>query len=377
MEDEVTMTDRSALTPTVRTPPLDAAIDFFRAPFPGSMTNPVSRAVDWILRGTSQVVFQSNWLTGLVILIGIGINSRIYLVAAVLGVAVSTATALLLGTDRGLVDAGLLGFNGCLLGIGINAYMSKNFTTGQWPDWKLYVYIIVGAAMTTVMFSALGSLLGSFKVPALTAPFVFTAWIFIFATLKFGALHPGPLLAGGTPTHVGPHAAYVGKTWFEGTFKGVAEIFFQDNWKSGIVIAAGIALNSRISAIMGVAGSLAGVAVAMLYGADETLIRIGLFGFNASLTAMALGGFFFVLNVRGFFYTAFGTVVTVWAWATLSVWLTPIGMPTFTSAFVIVGWWFIIGKAGFMGVTPVAPADATYPEDNFRRWRAGTLPDGR
>lgn len=360
-----------------RTPAFDTMIDFFRAPIPGSESNPVVRAIDWILRGTSQVVFQSNWLTGFFILLGIGINSRIYLVAAVLGIAVSTGTGLILKMDRGLVDAGLLGFNGCLLGIGINAYMSANFTAGQWPDWKLYVYIIAGAAMTTVVFSAIGSLLGSRMVPALTAPFVFVAWMFIFATLKFGALHPGPLLAGGIPAHVGPHTAYSGRTWFEGTFRGVAEIFFQDNWFSGIVIAVGIALNSRISAIMGVCGALAGVAVAMVYGADETLIRLGLFGFNASLTAMALGGFFIVLNLRGLLYAAFGTLITVWVWATLSVWLSPIGMPTFTSAFVIVGWFFIIAKAGFMGVTPVAPADATYPEDNYRRWRAGTLAAGR
>jgi urea transporter len=366
-----------AVVGAVHTPALDSALEVFRKPFPGSDSNPVSRAIDWLLRGTGQVVFQSNWLTGLFILIGIGVNSRIYLGAAVLGIAVSTGTGLLLNMDRGLVDAGLLGFNGCLLGIGLNAYMSKNFTAGQWPDARLYVYIIVGAAMTTVMFSAIGSLLGSRMVPALTAPFVFTAWIFIFAVFKFGALHPGPILVGGTPTHVGQHAAYIARTWYDGTFKGVAEIFFQDKALTGIIIAIGVLLNSRISAIMGVAGSLAGVAVAMLYGADEGIIRIGLFGFNASLTAMALGGFFFVCNFRGLVYTVFGTVVTVWAWATLSVFLAPIGMPTFTSAFVIIAWFFIIGKAGFAGVTAVAPADSTYAEDNFRRWRAGTLAAGK
>lgn len=361
----------------VRTPALDTMLDVLRAPFPGARSNLALRWLDWILRGTGQVVFQGNWLTGLFILVAIGFNSRVYLVAALVGVVASTGTALLLRMDRGLVDAGLCGFNGVLLGIGLNAYLSQDFTAGQWPDALLYVYIVVGAAMTTVMLAAISSLLGSRKVPALTAPFVFTAWMFIFATLRFAGFHPGPLLQAALPTPLVSSGPVTALTWYQGTFKGVAEIFFQDNALSGIVILVGIALNSRVSALMGLLGSLAGVAVAVLYGASATTVGLGLFGFNAALTAMALGGVFFVLNRMGLVYTALGTLVTVWAWATMSVLLAPLGMPTFTSAFVIVGWFFLLGKAGFLGVVPVDPADSTYPEDNFRRWRHGSLGDGR
>ncbi|SDB95324.1 urea transporter [Raineyella antarctica] len=361
----------------IRTPALDTMLDVLRAPFPGAGSNIALRWVDRVLRGTGQVVFQGNWLTGLFILVAIGINSRVYLVAALVGVVASTGTALLLRMDRGLVDAGLCGFNGVLLGIGLNAYLSQDFTAGQWPDALLYVYIVVGAAMTTVMLAAISSLLGSRKVPALTAPFVFTAWMFIFATLQFGDFHPGPLLQAILPSHLIATEPVTIETWYEGTFKGIAEIFFQDNALSGIVIVIGIALNSRVSALMGLLGSLSGVAVALLYGASETPVALGLYGFNAALTAMALGGVFFVLNRMGALYTLFGTLVTVWAWATMSVLLSPLGMPTFTSAFVIVGWFFILAKAGFLGVVPIDPADSTYPEDNLRRWRGGRLSDGR
>lgn len=79
---------------------------------------------------------------------------------------------------------------------------------------------------------------------------------------------------------------------------------------------------------------------------------------------MALGGFFVVVNVRGFFYAAVGTLVKIWAWVTVSVSFTSIGMPTLTSAFVVVGWFFIIPWR-VHGVAPVAPADTTYPETTF------------
>ena len=58
-------------------------LDILRDPLPGAETNVAIRAVDWILRGISQVVFQSNWLTGIVILAGITYNSPVYGVAFV------------------------------------------------------------------------------------------------------------------------------------------------------------------------------------------------------------------------------------------------------------------------------------------------------
>ena len=157
----------------------------------------------------------------------------------------------------------------------------------------------------------------------------------------------------------------------------MAEIFFQDNWISGVIIAAGIFINSRVSAILGVLGALTGAAVAILLGAPEAQIHLGLFGFNAALTAMAIGGFFFVMEWRGFVYTMFGVVVTAFVWGSMSTFLTPIGMPTFTSAFVIVAWFLLIAKDGFKNVVSIAPADTTFPEDHMRRWnvqRRGEAP---
>jgi urea transporter len=93
------------------------------------------------------------------------------------------------------------------------------------------------------------------------------------------------------------------------------------------------------------------------------------------LTALALGGFFYVFTLRSFLYMLLGIVVTTWVWATISVALTPVGMPTFTSAFVVVTWFMILVKDGFAALVPVPPAEATTPEDNLRRWRSQGAPD--
>ena len=85
---------------------------------------------------------------------------------------------------------------------------------------------------------------------------------------------------------------------------------------------------------------------------------------------MALGGFFLTLTWAGFLYTLFGVVVTTWLWASIAIFLKPIGMPVLTSTFVLVTWLMLIGARAFGALAPVAPADATTPEDNRARWLA-------
>jgi urea transporter len=69
-------------------------------------------------------------------------------------------------------------------------------------------------------------------------------------------------------------------------------------------------------------------------------------------------------------YTIIGVLVTARVWASLGIFLEPSGMPVLTSAFVFVTWLMLLAKNGFPSLIPVAPAEATTPEDNLRRYRA-------
>lgn len=357
----------AAMFSPIRT--LDARLDTCRRPINGVETNRSIRALDWLLRGVGQVVFQNNWLSGALILVGIGLNSLVFLVAAVVGTAFSTATAVVLRADRGMIDAGLFGFNGCLVGLGLVVNLTVAKHGGSWPSAHLWTYVIVCAAFSTVILVALGSLLGSRMVPVLTAPFVFATWIFLFAVFSFSHLGATSQFSPGLPNVLTGTSDYTLATLTNGTMKGVAEVFFQDSRLTGLLVVVGVLVNTRIGALMCLSGSALAALVAMGLGADEATINLGMYGFNASLTAIALGGVFFVLNGAGVLYTAFGVAVTVVALPTIGTLLAPIGMPTLTFPFVLVTWIFVIAKVGIAAVTPVAPADTTYPEDNYRRWR--------
>jgi len=332
--------------------------------------HPTLGFVDWCLRGVGQVVFQNNPLSGLIILGALFFNSWIYGAICILGVVASTAMAVLLRADRGLIRDGLFGFNGALVGLALVAFTSASFRTGAVPSVHMTIYIIFAAAMTCVTFQAIGTLLGTHKVAALTAPFVLIGWLFLFAVLKFAAIEAGPLAKPVSPDQYDAAVAYVLPTWYMGIGNAIGQIFFQDNWISGYLIIIGIAVNSRISAGMALIGAATAALVAVIFGGPEGAIRDGLFGYNAALTAIALGGFFLVMTWRSFLYTLFGIVVTTWLWASIAIFMKPIGMPVLTSTFVLVTWLMLLGQYGFKALVPVPPAEATTPEDNRERYLA-------
>jgi len=328
--------------------------------------NPAVAVVDTLLRGIGQVMFQNNPLTGLLFLVGIFVNSFKFGGAALLGLAASTLAAHLLGADRALIRAGLFGFNGILVGIALAFFFEF--------DVLLAVYIVLGAAVSTIVMMALINLLTPWDMPALTAPFVLTAWLLLFAVYQFDFLTPTELIAPAAPD---PEAAVQtalrelatgtgGLTvanLAHGFFRGVGEVMFQDNLLTGVIFLVAILVNSRISAAFAVLGSAVALLTALALGGDGFLIYHGLYGFNAVLCAIAIGGLFFVLTWKSALYALLAVVFSVVAFAAIAVLLSPIGMPALTAPFVLTTWLFLWPKAGFGALEPVALADVTTAEN--------------
>ena len=205
--------------------------------------------------------------------------------------------------------------------------------------------MIIASACTTVVMAALLKVLDTWKVPALTAPFVFTTLCFVLACARFGRLHSTHLL----PTAGLPKAATVEgivtmSTVAYGLFSGVAQVFFQANVITGVLFTIGLLISSRAACVAALCGSLMGLLAAWGLGAAEPAIRAGAFGFNSVLTAIALGSVFFVRDVASTVYTALAVVVTAVVFAAVSAALEPIGIPALTSPFVIVVWLFLLAS---------------------------------
>lgn len=333
--------------------------------------------VDTLLRGTGQVMFQNNPITGLLFLIGIFYNSYQLGIAGVIGLLASTVAALILGADRTFIRAGLFGFNGILTGIGLAFYIQ--------PGWSpvLVVYIIVASVLSTIVLMALANFLSAWDISALTAPFVLTTWLFLFAVLLSAHLHMGALVNPALPkpnatvsTMLRPSPADLttgaGITvvnLFEGLLRGVGEVFFQNNMVTGLIFLIAILINSRVSALLGALGSLVGLVTALwLLGGDGYAIYSGLYGFNGVLCGIALGGVFYVITWKSGLYALLCAMMSAVMFASLVAFLSPLGMPTLTAPFVFSTWLFLLPKGSFHALQPVPLAEVTTPEQVRRRF---------
>jgi hypothetical protein len=175
-----------------------------------------------------------------------------------------------------------------------------------------------------------------------TAPFVLTAWLLLFAVYQFEFIRPSELIA---PLAPNPEAAVQTElrelatgtggltvaNLAHGFFRGVGEVMFQDNLLTGVIFLVAILVNSRISAAFAAVGSAVALLTALALGGDGFSVYHGLYGFNAVLCAIALGGLFFVLTWKSAIYALLAAMFSVPAFAAIAVLLSPIGMPALTA----------------------------------------------
>ncbi|MDX2038432.1 MAG: urea transporter [Isosphaeraceae bacterium] len=136
-------------------------------------------------------------------------------------------------------------------------------------------------------------------------------------------------------------------------FRGIGQVFFQENALTGACFAIGIALSSPMMALGCMLGASIGTATARLLRFDHGLISAGIYGFNACLVGIATF-FYFEPGAASFGILFSGSVI-----ATLATWVLRkfLPFPTYTSPFVITTWvlYFVGPSLGAVWVGPGSP----------------------
>ncbi|HOJ06753.1 MAG: urea transporter [Ignavibacteriota bacterium] len=226
--------------------------------------------IDQTLKGIGQIMLQENRWTGLLFIIGLFIGSWQYAAAAILAAAAGTAAAKLLKYNQQEIDAGLYGFSPALVGV-VLVFLFDDILI-------IWFLVIAGG----ILAATIQHFFITKKIPAYTFPFILVAWAFIFLIRQYTEIPPSELLQiKFEPTQLDVFLAPT---------NGFGEVIFQASVLSGVIFFIAVFINSPVAALYGLAASLLGAVLSVVNGQPLEQINLGLFGFNAVLTAIVFAG---------------------------------------------------------------------------------------
>src|SRR4029077_12296484 len=204
---------------------------------------PVVGFIEYCLRGVGQVVFMNSPITGLLILVAAWTHDPWFGFAGTIGVIASTLAGIALGFDRGAIHAGLYGFNGVLVGLGLALFLN--------PPWDVLVivWIIVLSAVSSVLMGALAAVFGgAWGVPPFTLAFNITTLLFLVTALQIAFGRLSSLVEPALPAVNGPGVSVSLRETADATgstdamailnaiFRGIGQLFFLNSILAGVLI---------------------------------------------------------------------------------------------------------------------------------------------
>ncbi len=250
---------------------------------------------DAVLASYSQILFTRSRVVGILILAATftaPVTGAFGLGAILLSVVVSRAFAF----PEVSIRAGIFGYNAMLVGLGIGALLQPSI-----PVVLLAAAAVVLAVVATAtLASALGA---SFNLPSLSLPFLLVFYLVLSFAQQVAGVESvaavwDPVAAGEALPHV--VASYL---------RALGAIFFLPRWDAGLLVMAAVLAFSRIGFVLTLVGFAVAYPVSMYAVAVPDAELHLMMGFNLMLTAVALGGVWFVPRPASFALAAVATVL--------------------------------------------------------------------
>ena len=294
---------------------------------------------------------------------------------AALMVALIAASAL--GFSRQQVKKGLLTYSVVLFGLGFGT----NFELGP----AFIILLIIGALLTLFLSIALNAVLNKKGLPALSLAFIISTSIIIIASKSFegiGLTHRhiywfNDMYALGGNTLVNaiqqienwPMPEYVA-----GFFRSMSAILFQVNIASGIILAIGLLVYSRIAFVLMLLGYSIAIAFNFAMGGfHQTDMTYYNMGTNFMLVAVALGGFYIIPSIRSFLWLFITVPIAYLMVVGVGSVFFKIGVPVFSLPFCIVVLLFLymLQLRNSISKLVLTPVQYYSPEQNLYRYLNG------
>ncbi|MFJ4187166.1 urea transporter [Kitasatospora sp. NPDC089509] len=306
------------------------------------VVRPISvKLVVEVLRGIAQVDFMPSAVCGLFFVAALFAAGWQYGLYGLLGSAVSTAVAHGLGLRRDTVEAGLAGYNGCLVALACAVFLGPGHPA-------TVVVAVLGAAVAVVVAAGVGTLLAGRELPALTAPFCLVATAVTVAAPGFRRLWPTGAGPAALPVPAAGGTALSWEQLWHGFFANIGQIFFMPQWYVGLLFLAGLFAASRLAGAVACGGSAVGLLTAWAFGAPAEAVGQGLLGYSGVLVALALCGVFVAADGWSAAYAVLGAAAATVLTPALGAVTAPFGGHAFT-------WPFVLTTLLFLAAVPAVP----------------------
>ncbi|MCC6523991.1 MAG: urea transporter [Polyangiaceae bacterium] len=253
-------------------------------------------ALEIVLRPYGQIILSRDLGSGALVAAAVALFPRLAL-ATLLAIAVAAVTAAGLGLGA---RAAREGVHGCAAVL--TTLATAVFAPGGGHPVAL---VVLGAVLAVALVAAFDAIFAAVALPSHSLPFVGASWLVHLAARSLPGTEAAPDWL--RPLSILPEALVAPSP----LDVPAAILFLHGGLAAGLVLAA-IALHSRIALLLGAAGTLTALALhevlrpAMTWSAIDTIAS-----FNALLTAMALGGVWFVPQPSALLLAMAGAAVSV------------------------------------------------------------------
>ncbi len=286
------------------------------------------------LKGISQVILIENAIVGLIILVTITIANCPLGILALISSIIGTWIGAAGGSDQTMVDKGLYGYNSVLTGLALALFLDGS------QEWAI---ALAGAAIAALSTAAAIYTLRSSGLPILTLPYILLTWFLLLASFHLGAFQLTPELVPQDLAHL-KHPIGGTINLVEGLFGGIGQVYFQNRvWAGLLILIAVVYYNWRLG-LLAIIGTVVAWLTACGLGAEVPLLNLGLYGYNAVLTILAVSADFHKIDGRLLLRGIIAGLITVPITAGMSTWLNPYGLPVLTMPFVLTTWIFFAAK---------------------------------
>jgi urea transporter/murein DD-endopeptidase MepM/ murein hydrolase activator NlpD len=245
------------------------------------MNNNLKFSLDTILLSYARIFFAENRLLGSIVFAATLTVPYLGLIGMVGGM-LSSLVAAGIGMDRDSVRKGVYGLNGILVGLGVGYYFA--------PSTGMFVILVLASILVTFVTVLLNTLLyQQAGLPAMSMPFNLLTWLVIAASASLSGIQPHGehlhILV--MPNRLLPH-------WCGLFLSALGAVLFQPNPVTGLLLALGLVVWSRIALLLMLAGFATTTVLQGFLGIDAAAIGGNSLTFNQMFAALAIGGIFTV-----------------------------------------------------------------------------------